>query len=163
VPENPQYTITASVLDSLRFTLGKTLRRDERGRLVSISSFVDPDGNVMGWHDFGNLEGPGWAANAVGGAHEIYAWGQFLDNDEWRSQALAIVDHVLEDGFIDEASGFIHGYRETTTGTLCLNYKHNSDWLCPGFMAKIGYQLLVVADDIPDDPRAAHSLARSPR
>ena len=62
--ENPQYTIVESSLDSIRFTLNKTVRRDDRGHLVSISSFVDPDGEVMGWHDFGNLEGPGWAANA---------------------------------------------------------------------------------------------------
>ena len=74
---NSEYTIVESTLDSLRFTLDKTLRRDERGHLVSISSFVDPDGQVMGWHDFGNLEGPGWAANAVGGAYEIYSWGAF--------------------------------------------------------------------------------------
>jgi hypothetical protein len=47
VPENAQYTITASVLDSLRFTLGKTLRRDASGRLISISTFVDPDGNSL--------------------------------------------------------------------------------------------------------------------
>jgi hypothetical protein len=152
--ENPPYTITASVLDSLRFTLGKTLRQDDRGRLISTSSFVDADGKVMGWHDFGNLEGPGWAANAVGGAHEIHAWGQFLNNGHWRTQALAILDHVLDDGFVDEGTGLIRGYRETTTGKFCLNYKHNNDWFCPGSMAKIGYQLLIFADDIPDDPRA---------
>ena len=37
----------------------------------------------MGWHDFGNLEGPGWAANAVGGAWEIYALGGFLHKTDW--------------------------------------------------------------------------------
>ena len=56
LPANAQYTIVDSALDSVRFTLDKTVRRDDRGHLVSISSFVDPDGNVMGWHDFGNLE-----------------------------------------------------------------------------------------------------------
>jgi hypothetical protein len=68
VPENPNYTIVDSVKDSIRFTTTKTLRLDVRGHLVSISSFVNPEGEVMGWHDFGNLEGPGWAANAVGRA-----------------------------------------------------------------------------------------------
>ena len=96
VPENPKYTIVASALDSIRFTLTKTVRRDERGHLVSISSFVDPEGKVMGWHDFGNLEGPGWAANAVGGAFEIWSLGRFLGKADWQTQALAILDHVLE-------------------------------------------------------------------
>jgi hypothetical protein len=154
IPENTDYTIVASALDSLRFTLTKTLKPDERGHLVSISSFVNPEAEVMGWHDFGNLEGPGWAANAVGGAWEIFTLGEFLQKPEWKSNALAILDHVLDCGFVDESSGFIRGYRETTTGKFCLNYKHNSDWLCPGSMAKVAVQMLLFADDLPKkDPR----------
>jgi len=154
VPENPRYGIVESARDSLRFTLTKTLRRDEQGHLVSISSFVDPDGQVMGWHDFGNLEGPGWAANAVGGAWEIWRWGRFLAKRDWQAKALAILDHVLDGGFLDPKTGFIIGYRETTSGKLCLNYKHNSDWLCPGSTSKVAFQLLSFADDLGDDPRA---------
>ena len=154
LPENPRYTIVQSAVDSLRFTVGKTLQRDAKGHLVSISSFVDPEGRVMGWHDFGNLEGPGWAANAVGGAWELYAMGKFLGRPEWQSNALDIVDHVLDCGFIDPASGFIRSYRETTTGKFALNYKHNSDWLCPGSMAKIGFQLLEFAGTLGPCARA---------
>ena len=155
VPENPKYTVVSSAVDSVRFTLTSTVKPDARGHLVSISSFIDPEGAVMGWHDFGNLEGPGWAANAVGGAWEIYTIGRFLGHADWQSNALAILDHVLNGGFIDEESGFIRGYRETTTGKFVLNYKHNSDWFCPGSMAKVAYQLLIFADDLGNDPRAA--------
>ncbi len=155
LPENPDYTITDSVVDSIRFTLTKTLKRDERGHLVSISSFVDPEGRVMGWHDFGNLEGPGWAANAVGGAYEIYTFGGYLKKPDWQKQALDVLDHVLEGGFIDEKTGFIRGYRETTTGKFFLNYTHNSKWFCPGSMAKVAFQLLIFADELGEDPRAA--------
>jgi hypothetical protein len=153
-PENPRYTIVESALDSVRFTLTKTLQADARGHLVSISSFVNPEGEVMGWHDFGHLEGPGWAANAVGGAWEIYSLGRLLDRPAWRSNALAILDHVLEGGFLDETTGFIRGYRETTTGRLVLNYKHDTNWFCPGSMAKVGFQLLGLAGDLGADPRA---------
>jgi hypothetical protein len=163
VPENPRYTIVDSALDSIRFTLGKTLRQNEHGHLVSLSGFVDPEGKVMGWHDFGNLEGPGWAANAVGGAYEIYTLGDFLHKPEWQRAALNILDHVLDDGFLDEKTGFIRGYRETTTGRFCLNYKHNSDWCCPGSMAKIGFQLLVFSDELGNDPRAARMRASAVR
>ncbi len=154
VPANPNYTIMGSALDSLRFTLTKTLRQDSRGHLMSTSSFVNPEGQVMAWHDFGNLEGPGWAANAVGGAWEIYQMGAFLRRPAWQSNALAILDHVLDAGFLDERSGFIRPYRETTTGKFCLNYKHNSDWICPGSMAKIAFQFLRFADDLGRAPRA---------
>jgi len=154
VAEDPRHTIVQSVLESLRFTLTKTLRRDERGHLVSVSSFVDPEGRVMGWHDFGHLEGPGWAANAVGGAWEVWRWGRFLGKTDWQDKALAILDHVLEGGFLDPETGFIRGYRETTTGKFCLNYKHNRSWLCPGSTSKVAFQLLCFADDLGDDPRA---------
>jgi len=159
VPENTNYTIVKSVLDSLRFTLDRTLKPDVYGHLVSISSFVDPEGQPMVWHDFGNLEGPGWAANAVGGAWEIYTMGRFLGQLAWQTNALLILDHVLDGNFITEKTGFIRGYRETTagrstTGRFCLNYKHNSDWFCPGSMAKVAYQLLVFSDELGQSPRA---------
>ena len=175
VPADPKYTLADSVADSLRFTLTKTLQRDSNGHLVSISSFVNPEGAVMGWHDFGNLEGPGWAANAVGGAWEIYTMGGFLrraksevrgprsedkignfklEGAQMQSNALAILDHVLDGGFINARSGFIRGYRETTTGKFCLNYKHNSDWFCPGSMAKVAFQLLFFADELGHTARA---------
>jgi hypothetical protein len=152
-PENPGYTILGSAIDSIVFTLTRTVRPDERGHLVSISSFVNPNGEVMGWHDFGNLEGPGWAANAVGGAWEIYTLGRFLGKTDWQTNAVRILDHVLDCGFIEEETGFIRGYRETTTGKFCLNYKHHSDWFCPGSMAKVAYQLLIFADELEGDPR----------
>jgi hypothetical protein len=159
-PEDPRYTITDSTLDSLRFTLTKTLRRDAHGHLVGTSSFVKPDGAVMGWHDFGNLEGTGWAANAVGGAWEIYRWGVFLRRPAWQRDARDVLDHVLDDGFLDERTGFLRGYRETTTGRFCLNYKHQSDWFCPGSMAKVAFQLLSFADDLPArDPRVRRMRA----
>jgi len=156
IPENPAYTIVDSAIDSLRFTAEKTLRKDSKGHLVSISSFVNPEGEVMGWHDFGNLEGPGWAANAVGGAYELYAWGRLLDHGEWNweEKALSILDHVLECGFVDEKTGFITGYRDTVKDQLCLNYKHDSKWFCPGSMAKIAFQMLVFADELDAEARS---------
>jgi hypothetical protein len=163
LPADPSYTIVDSVQDSVRFTLGKTVAWDSKGHLVSISSFVNPQGQVMAWHDFGNLEGPGWAANAAGGAWEIYSLGTFLRKPDWQSNALAILDHVLAAGFIDEQTGFIRGYRETTTGSFCLNYKHNSNWFCPGSMAKVALQLLLFSDDLGKDPRAKHMRAMAAR
>ena len=72
---NLDHTIVESSLDSLRFTLNKTLHKGGCRHPVSISSFVNPKTEIMGWHDSGNFEGPDWAANAVGGAWDIYAWG----------------------------------------------------------------------------------------
>jgi len=165
VPENPCYTIVDSMLDSLRFTVEKTLRPCGKGHLASISSFVDPEARIMGWHDFGYLEGPGWAANAVGGAFEIHEAAVFLGRTQWREKALSILDHVLDHGFIDWKTGFIRPYRITPEGLEAagkpktadefrLNYRHGNEWLCPGSMAKIAFQLLIFADRLEGDPRA---------
>ena len=118
------------------------------GHLRAKSSFVKPDGEIMHWHDFGDLEGPGWAANAVGGAHLLWRWGCTVGDESIQASALALLDHVLEDGFIDAESGFIRPYYELAQQRFCLNYVHADDWLCPGSLAKIGVQLLEFADEL---------------
>jgi hypothetical protein len=137
--------------DSVRFTMERTMT-EYNGHVCSKSSFVDKDGNIMAWHDFGNLEGPGWAANAVGGAYELFRFAKYAKDSSLESKALSLLDHVLKDGFIDYETGFITGYRETTTNQFCLNYQHKSNWFCPGSMAKIAYQLLLFSD-LVDEPR----------
>jgi len=151
LPENPDYTVLDSARDSVRFTTERTLT-EYKGHLACKSSFVDKDGNIMGWHDFGNLEGPGWAANAVGGAYELYAFALHERDEALKDKALSLLDHVLENGFIDHDTGFITGYRETTTDTFCLNYQHKNNWFCPGSMARIAYQFLLFSD-ILDEQR----------
>lgn len=154
VPENPEYTIVDSTLDSIRFTLNRTVKPNAEGHLVSISSFINPNGEAMLWHDFGPLEGPGWATNAIGGAYEIHCWGTFLDNTLWQDKALRILDHVLDGGFIDEKTGFIRGYRHTVKDEFYLNYRHDSNWFCAGAMAKNAFQLLIFAETLGENPRA---------
>ncbi|MHC4539569.1 MAG: glycoside hydrolase family 172 protein [Planctomycetota bacterium] len=139
LPEDPSYTILDSARDSVRFA--ELTLVPYKGHLCSKSSFVDPNGAIMDWHDFGNLEGPGWAANAVGGAYELYMF----------AKAILLLDHVLEDGFIDDRTGFITGYRDTTKNEFCLNYQHKNNWFCPGSMAKVAYQLLVFGDHLDDE------------
>jgi len=144
LPENPSYTILDSVRDSVRFA--EMTLVPYKGKLCCKSSFVDQDGNIMSWHDFGNLEGPGWAANAVGGAYELYMFAQYSKDTALAEKAILLLDHVLEDGFIDYETGFITGYRNTAKNEFCLNYQHKSNWFCPGSMAKIAYQLLILGD-----------------
>jgi hypothetical protein len=144
LPEDPKYTILDSARDSVRFAEGTLVPFE--GRLACKSSFVDQAGEIMGWHDFGNLEGPGWAANAVGGAYELYMFARHNRDPALAEKAILLLDHVLGDGFINYKTGFITGYRETTKNEFCLNYQHKSNWFCPGSMAKIAYQLLIFSD-----------------
>jgi hypothetical protein len=136
-----EYTILDSMRDSVRFAVERTVVPCT-GHLCCTSSFVDQEGTPMEWHDFGTLEGPGWAANAVGGAHEIYLFAEHERDARYAGVALALLDHVLEDGFIEHERGFITGYRDTSSDAFCLNFKHGNDWFCPGSMARIACQLL---------------------
>jgi len=148
------YTILDSMRDSVRFAVEQTLV-PYKNRLCCKSSFVTDSARIMHWHEFGDIEGPGWAANAVGGAHEIHCYANFARDDDMARKALLLLDHVLEDGFVDYKTGFIIGYRCTRTDRFFFNYKRNNDWFCAGSMAKIGVQLLQFADRLRDDPRAA--------
>lgn len=152
LPPDSSYTIVDSVRDSIRFATERTLF-DYNGHLRCESSFVDVTGKPMRWHDFGTLEGPGWAANAAGGAYELYLFGSQTNDQKLQQTGLKVLDHVLEDGFVDYETGFIKGYRDTANGKLCLNFKHDNKWFCPGSMAKIGYQLLIFSDLLAGERR----------
>ncbi|MCL4506994.1 MAG: hypothetical protein M1140_13360 [Chloroflexi bacterium] len=153
LPENPDYTILDSLHDSVRFARHCLIGYN--GRLSQVATFVDPDGAPMVWHDFGVLEGPGWASNAIGGAQNLYQYGHMMGQPDVQREALAVLDHVLEDGFVDWDSGFIKGYRHIPTDRLCLNYKSNDDWFCAGSMARMGDQLLRFSAMLGSDSRVA--------
>jgi hypothetical protein len=153
LPADPGYTILDSLHDSVRFA--RRCLTEYNGHLCATSSFVDPDGTPMLWHDFGPLEGPGWAANAAGGAFELHWYGRVMGQPDAQREALGLLDHVLDDGFIDWSTGFIKPYRHIQQDRLCLNYKADDTWFCAGSLARIGSQLLRFADALPaGDSRA---------
>ena len=116
----------------------------------------------MAWHDFGVLEGPGWAANAVGGAWEIHSFARHTRNHRYRKIALSLLDHVLHAGFLTP-EGLIRPYRLIPQDRFVLNYKHGDQWLCPGSMAKVGYQLLRFAADLPAGARRRNAAQAAVR
>jgi len=159
LPENPDYTILDSAADSVRFAR-RCLEQGEGGVYRATSSFVNPEGEPMLWHDFGPLEGPGWAANAVGGACELLAWADSTGDEALRAEAEGLVDHVLQDGFLHD-DGLIVSYRHTQQERLCLNYLHNDEWLCPGSMARVALQMLWAGDLLREGDPRREALSRA--
>ncbi len=140
-----QETLFASARASAHFALACL---EPAGKHLRVQGgFVTPNGSVMHWHEFGDLEGPGWAANLVGGAHLLYRWGRFLEDKSIQNKSLQLLDHFLEAGFVDWQSGMIYPYYDIAQERFCLNYAHNDDWLCPGSLARIGAQLLSFSRD----------------
>ena len=149
--ESPE-ALFASASASARFAL--YCLEPVNSHLRAKSSFVDPHGEPVHWHSFGDLEGPGWAANAVGGAHLLYRWGGYVRDESIRVDALRLLDHVLEDGFL-RSDGLVWPYWDLARNGFCLNYTHGNDWLCPGSLAKVGVQMLDFAAELDDGQRAS--------
>lgn len=162
LPENPDYTIVDSLLDSLRFVKRWGLA-EYNGNTCGRSSFVNAAGEIMEWHDFGCVEGPGWAANSAGAAGELMRAGRFFGDDALLRHGESLLRHTLEDGFVDWETGLVRGYRDYRDDGRYLNYLHDrkhDDWLCPGSLAYIGVQLLEAADVCPD-PALRERAARA--
>ena len=155
--EDPDCGVWRSATESVRFVRERCLTT-YNGHACVASDFVNPQGEPQMWHEFGPLEGPGWAANAVGGAYELYRFGQFTGDADLTELAVSLLDHVLDDGFINYDSGFILGYRNTVTDTRSANYPGDDAWFCPGSMARIAHQLLTFAETLGDNNRAARML-----
>jgi hypothetical protein len=139
---------------AVRFAVNYTLE-EYRGNLRSKSTFVDYLGRPQTWHPFGCLEGVGWGANAVGGAWELYRFGQYARDERIKQIALSVLRHCLESGFVNYKSGFITPYRDTVSSKLYLNYLHSDEhnvWICPGSAARVAYQFLQFSDLINREP-----------
>lgn len=150
------YSIVDSMNDSLRFTTRRCLTT-YRGNLCATSTFVDPEGVPAKWHEFGEMEGVGWAANAVGGAYELLSYARFFDQPRLQAIGISVLHHALEGGFFQE-DGFVLPYRDIPSDKRCLNYMHNikyENWFCPGSIAHIALQLLWASDEVEEPLRGS--------
>ncbi len=143
------YSVVDSVVDSLRFTTRRCLTT-YKGNLCANSTFVDPNGTPQPWHTFGELEGVGWAANAVGGAYELLRFARLFEDARLRAIGTSVLYHALEGGFFQD-DGFLKPYRDIRDDKRYLNYLHDErydGWFCPGSSAQIALQLLWASDEL---------------
>ena len=146
---SPQYSIIDSMNDSLRFTTRRCLDVHQ-GNLCATSTFVDPGGEPARWHYFGEIEGVGWACNAVGGAHELLCYARLFHDSRLAAIATSLLYHALEAGFFQD-DGTIRGYRHIPSNRLYYTYLHDDrydTWICPGANAQIALELLWASDEV---------------
>lgn len=115
------------------------------GHLRATSTFVNPQGEQQMWHDFGPLEGPGWAANSLGGASVLLCYGKAFGREDCIRAGNALIEHTLAH-FVDAHGRLQWLYRDVRTGAFYLNFKHNRDWFCPGSVARVVIQMLECAE-----------------
>lgn len=155
---NVHDTIQHSAEQSVQFALHCLTPCD--GHLRATSTFVNPEGEPQMWHDFGPLEGPGWASNSLGGASVLLRYGKAFGREDGIRAGNALIEHTLAH-FVD-----VHGrlqwlYRDVRDGVFYLNFKHNRDWFCPGSLARVVLQMLECAErtDVPTLRKQLHASA----
>ena len=143
LPEDLDYTIVASALDSVRF-LRHISQHDESGRLLCASVDASPDGELTRYR--GRLmEGTGYCADSVFGSHMLIRAGRALERPELEAMGWAYLDHVLATGFFDDPVVPILLYRDVETGAFLHNLEAREDYVEFGHIARVASQLLEIS------------------
>ena len=160
LPEDPDYTIVDSALDSIRFVRAMS-EPDSDGKLYCRSVDASPDGPVRYRGRF--MEGVGYCADSVFGAHYLVRFGRATSRAELEAMGWSVLDHALSGGFFDDHDVPVRLYRDTETGRYLDNLEGRDEYLEHGHIARVGHQLLLVAKLDHDARRARRSLEAASR
>ena len=160
LPEDPDYTIVDSALDSIRFVRAMS-EPDPDGKLYCRSVDASPDGLVRYRDRF--MEGVGYCADSVFGAHYLVRFGRATSSAELEAMGWSVLDHALSGGFFDDHDVPVRLYRDTETGRYLDNLEGRDEYLEHGHIARVGHQLLLVAKLDHDARRAHRSLEAASR
>ena len=160
LPEDPAYTIVDSALDSIRFVRAVS-EPDPDGKLYCRSVDASPDGLVRYRGRF--MEGVGYCADSVFGAHYLVRFGRATSRAELEAMGWSFLDHALSGGFFDHQEVPVRLYRDTETGRHLDNLEGRDEYLEHGHIARVGHQLLLVAELDPDARRARRSFEAASR
>lgn len=151
LPENPDYTIVQSALDSARFALA-VCEPAADGGLVCCSVDALPDGSLVRFR--GRLvEGVGYCADSVFAAHRLIRFGRLLGRKDIEQGGQRLAQHVLAAGFFDHPDLPVLLYRDTESGEWLHNLEGRPDYLELGHIARVAYELLGLSDVIDGEGR----------
>jgi hypothetical protein len=142
LPEDPDYTIVASALDSIRF-VRHISDHDPDGKLVCASVDAAPDGGLVRYR--GRLmEGTGYCADSVFGSRQLIRAGRALGCPQLEQMGWSYLEHVLATGFFDDPMVPVLLYRDVETETFLHNLEARTDYVELGHIARVAYQLLAI-------------------
>jgi hypothetical protein len=155
LPEDPDYTVVASALDSVRF-VRHISQHDNAGRLFCASVDAGPDGALLRYRNR-LMEGTGYCADSVFGSHMLIRAGRVLERPELEEIGWSYLDHTLAAGFFDDPVVPVRLYRDVETGTFLDNLEARTEYVEFGHIARVAYQLLMITSLDIDDQRVARS------
>lgn len=153
LPEDPDYTVVDSALDSVRF-LRRVSRRDGDGHLYCPSVDADPDGQLVRYR--GRLmEGTGYCTDSLFGARMLVRAGRGFQRPELEAMGFSFLDHVLAAGFFDDPVVPVVLHCDVESGDFLHNLEARPEYVEFGHVARVAYQLLELSRIDPDQQRAA--------
>jgi hypothetical protein len=152
LPENPQYTVVQSALDTVRF-LRHVSEPDDAGHLMCRSIDATPDGQLAPYRGR-FMEGVGYCADSIFGAHVLVRLGRVTRRPEFEAMGFSYLDHALAAGFFDDPNLPVRLYRDTETRKLLDNLEDHDGYVELGHMARVATQLIHLAGLDPDGQRA---------
>lgn len=161
LPERSDYTIVDSAMDSVRF-IRAVSDTDPDGGLVCRSVDANTDGELIRYR--GRLmEGVGYCADSVFGAHVLVRLGRVLTRPELEVMGFRYLDHALAAGFFDDPDIPVFLYRDIETGAFLHNLEARDEYVELGHMARVGYELLCLAALDLNETRAARCRSAAGR
>ena len=153
LPEDADYTVVASALDSIRF-LRHISQHDDAGLLLCASVDAISSGELERYR--GRLmEGTGYCADSVFGSRMLVRAGRALERPELEEMGWSYLDHVLATGFFDDPTVPVMLYRDLETGVFLHNLEARTEYVEFGHVARVGYQLLELSFLDADSARSA--------
>jgi hypothetical protein len=143
LPEDAEYTIVDSALDSVRF-LRRISRSDDDGLLFCPSVDAVASGEVVRYR--GRLmEGTGYCADTVFGSRMLIRAGRALQRPELESMGFSYLDHVLAQGFFDDPVVPVLLYRDIESHEYLHNLEARPEYVELGHLCRVAYQLLEIS------------------
>ena len=148
LPENPDYTIVHSALDSARFAIAVSDDAPDGG-LVCRSVDAKPDGSLSRFRGL-LMEGVGYCADSVFAAHWLIRLGRALQRDDLIDAGERFGLHAMAAGFFDDPDLPMLLYRDTESGRWLHNMEARPDYLELGHIARVAHELLGLSDVTAD-------------
>ncbi|HSS67390.1 MAG TPA: hypothetical protein VLK34_02480, partial [Nocardioidaceae bacterium] len=153
LPEDPEYTVVDSALDSVRFLLHVS-ERDANGHLMCRSIDAMSDGSQPAYRGR-MIDGVGYCADSVFATQVLVRLGRAIGRPELERAGFSYLEHALETGFFDQSGHPVVMYRDVESGAFLLNLEARPEYIDVGHVAKVASELLRVAPLDTDGERAA--------
>ncbi len=148
LPEDPDYTVVDSALDSAWFALAVCESAGDGGLVCRSIEFTAEAEHVRFRGRL--LEGVGYLGDSIFAAHWLVRLARVLGRPEFEEAGVGLARHALAAGFFDDPEIPVILYRDTETGEWFHNLEARPAYLELGHVCRVASQCLGLSDLVND-------------